>query len=399
MPLTYWEEAFLTASFLINRLPSPVTRHISPFQLLFNKPPDYNFLKVFRCACWPHLRPYNKHKLYFRSHLCVFLGYSFQHKGYRCLHLPTGRIYISRNVVFDKTQFPFKVPPVSPAPPSSQPIPLHSLLPLTTSPHMTRTPPPMHPSHHSFSPHVPCSPLPESNPNSHPSPSPPPQEVTCPIDQHVAPPVADVPSTIIVPQPTGTHSMQTRSKTNIHKPRQFTDGTVPYPPKALLTEMETPDDEPTSFTAANKLPEWQTAMTTEINALLQNGTWTLVPRQPHMNLVGCKWIYKLKRKSDGSIERYKARLVAKGFQQQPRIDYGDTFSPVVKPTTIRTVLSIAVSANWSIKQLDVTNAFLHGFLQESVYMIQPPGFIHPSFPDHVCHLRKSLYGLKQAPRA
>jgi hypothetical protein len=110
-------------------------------------------------------------------------------------------------------------------------------------------------------------------------------------------------------------------------------------------------------------------MTTEFNALLQNGTWTLFPRQPHMNLVGCKWIFKLKKKSDGSIERYKARLVAKGFHQQPGIDYGDTFSPVVKPTTIRTVLSIAVSSNWCIKQLDVTNAFLHGFLQDSVYMV------------------------------
>lgn len=103
-------------------------------------------------------------------------------------------------------------------------------------------------------------------------------------------------------------------------------------------------------------------MTTEF-ALLQNGTWILVPRQPHMNLVGCKWM-KLKRKSDGTIDRYKAQLVAKGFHQQLGIDYGDTFSPVVKPTTIRTVLSIAVSSNWCIKQLDITNAFLHDFLQE-----------------------------------
>jgi hypothetical protein len=140
-------------------------------------------------------------------------------------------------------------------------------------------------------------------------------------------------------------------------------------------------------------------MHSEFNALLQNGTWTLVPRQPHMNLVGCKWIYKLKRKSDGTIDRYKARLVAKGFHQQSGIDYGDTFSPVVKPTTIRIVLSIAASSNWCIKQLDVTNAFLHGFLQEDVYMVQPQGFAHPSFPDHVCHLKKSLYGLKQAHRA
>jgi len=140
-------------------------------------------------------------------------------------------------------------------------------------------------------------------------------------------------------------------------------------------------------------------MNHEFNALMHNGTWSLVPRSPTMNLVGCKWVFRVKRKPDGQIDRYKARLVAKGFHQQPGIDYSETFSPVVKPTTIRTVLSIAVTSNWFIKQLDVTNAFLHDFLQEHVYMIQPPGYVHPSFPDHVCHPKKPLYGLKQAPRA
>jgi hypothetical protein len=120
----------------------------------------------------------------------------------------------------------------------------------------------------------------------------------------------------------------------------------------------------------------------------------LVPPQATTNIVGCNWVFKLKKKADGSVERHKERLVAKGFHQQVGLDYGETYSPVVKPTTIITVLSVAYSAGWSLKQINIQNAFLHGFLSEDVHMVQPPGFINPSYPQHVCKLRKSLYGLK-----
>jgi hypothetical protein len=99
------------------------------------------------------------------------------------------------------------------------------------------------------------------------------------------------------------------------------------------------------------------------------------------------------------VSTYKARLVAKGFDQLCGIDYHDTFSPVIKPATIRLLLVLAIHFHWPIKQLDVSNAFLHGFLDEDVYMEQPQGFVDPTFPHHVCKLHKALYGLKQAPRA
>ncbi|XP_043700135.1 uncharacterized mitochondrial protein AtMg00820-like [Telopea speciosissima] len=113
-------------------------------------------------------------------------------------------------------------------------------------------------------------------------------------------------------------------------------------PQALTTASIT-QEEPTCFSQANKLPEWRAAMAEEFNALLRNGTWSLVPRDPAMNLIGCKWVYRIKRKADGSLERYKARLVAKGFHQQEGLNYLETFSPVVKPTTIRTILAVAVA--------------------------------------------------------
>lgn len=139
-------------------------------------------------------------------------------------------------------------------------------------------------------------------------------------------------------------------------------------------------------------------MNDEYNALITNGTWVLVPRPPGANVVRSIWHFKQKFNADGSLSRNKARLVANGRSQQPGIECDETFSLVVKLATIRTVLSLAVSRHWPIHQLDVKNAFLHGYLQETVFMHQPPRFRDPQYPDYVCHLQRSLYGLKQAPR-
>jgi len=200
--------------------------------------------------------------------------------------------------------------------------------------------------------------------------------------------------------PTRMHPMVTRVQNNIHQPKHYNDGTVRYPlPRAYTASLICDDVEPTSYTQAAKNVKWRAAMAEEFNAFIKTGTWTLVPKTASMNIVGAKWVFRIKRKADGSIDRYTARLVAKGFYQQEGVDYFETYSPVVKPIIIRTVLSLAVSAGWCIKQVDVSNAFLHGHLQETVYMSQPLDFVNPIHPDAVCLLKKALYGLKQAPRA
>lgn len=109
--------------------------------------------------------------------------------------------------------------------------------------------------------------------------------------------------------------------------------------------------------------------------------------------------FRVKRHQDDTVDRLKSRLVAKGFNQRPSIDYFETFSLVVKVTTIRLVLGQAVSRGWVLRQLDVNNAFLQGELSEDIYMSQPPSFVDPERPDYVCKLKKAIYGLKQAPRS
>ncbi|XP_074276256.1 uncharacterized protein LOC141600007 [Silene latifolia] len=155
--------------------------------------------------------------------------------------------------------------------------------------------------------------------------------------------------------------------------------------------------EPPSFKEAIRDDGWCEAMKLEIDALERNDTWELSDLPPNKKALGCRWIYKIKYKSDGSIERLKARLVVFGNHQIEGLDYGETFAPVVKMVTVRIFLAIAAINKWELHQMDVHNAFLHGDLDEEVYMKIPPGFSRGK-EGKVCRLKKSLYGLRQAPR-
>jgi hypothetical protein len=136
-----------------------------------------------------------------------------------------------------------------------------------------------------------------------------------------------------------------------------------------------------------------------MEALLKNETWTLVLLPKGNKTVGCKWVFSIKHKVNGSIDRYKARLVAKRYTQTYGIDYQETFSPVAKLNTVRVMLSLAVNLDWQLHQFDVKIFFLHGDLEEEVYMDVPPGYTAKSETEVVCKLQRALYGLKQSPRA
>lgn len=269
LPFSFWWEAFHTAVYLIDRLPSPTLSNTSPFFLLYNKLPDYNFLKLFGCACFPFLRPYNKTKLQYRSSKCVFLGYSNSHKGYKCLH-PSGRLYIADTVHFNAHEFPYPSLFPSgnvPAPAATVSLPsLPVLSPSSSSQIIT-------------SPHV-SDPTTGDLPHSSSSPS---LQSTGHNHDHI---VTDTSSTSHSPTnnsssssfssssssqsstpPSSTtlnnHHMITRSKLGIFKPKVFTSESVPIAPESTAVALAS--------------PSWKEAMRAEFQALIDNQTWELVP--------------------------------------------------------------------------------------------------------------------------
>ncbi|GJT74228.1 putative RNA-directed DNA polymerase [Tanacetum coccineum] len=248
VPQRFWHYAFDTAVYLINRMPSRTSTNKSPFEHIFKRSPDYSFLRVFGCLCFPHLRPYNRHKMDFRSTPCVFLGYSPSHHGYRCLDISTERLYITRHVRFNEAQFPFDIPKTTSAPPSK------------TSPYYS-----------SESPYV----IPTTD---HPSPSSPRSPISSPSSvSHLSRTSQTFPeSSNGQPSPVSTTSIPTPPPPTLPPPppitrkhpanlRQNPKQRVPYNPSANhATVLPTTITEPTSFTVANKSPKWRQAMKEEL---------------------------------------------------------------------------------------------------------------------------------------
>ncbi|KAG7557416.1 Zinc finger CCHC-type superfamily [Arabidopsis suecica] len=375
LPLSYWGDCILAAVHLINRLPTPVLEDKSPFEVLTKKVPDYNELKVLGCLCYASTSPKNRHKFDPRARACVFLGYPSGYKGYKLLDLETNDIFISRHVIFHEELFPFAKSDLSQE--------AKSLFPdlIQHSPMET---------HSSSDDASPSSPSVEIIPSDNPAIDVPEPSVQT---SHRRP---KKPAYL---QDYYCHSVGSSTIHEISKFLSYDKVSVLY--FSFLACIDK-NKEPSTYNEAKEFLVWCGAMDDEIGALEGTETWDICTLPPNKISIGCKWIYKIKYNADGSIERYKARLVAKGYTQQEGVDYTDTFSPVAKQTSVKLILAIAAVYNLSLTQLDISNAFLNGDLDEEIYMKLPPGYSTRKGdslpPNAVCKLKKSLYGLKQASR-
>jgi hypothetical protein len=341
---------------------------VTPWEAFYGKKPNLSYLRVLGAKAYVHIPDQQRKKLDPKSQVGFMVGYAPDSKGYR-IYLGKGKVITSRDVVFDER------PPGDTTPTKEAPV--SELSPVNPGVQEDASK-----SDKEESPEDPGSGtalrIPMVRLGQPPAPEAPdleaPAAVRLPIARLQAPPA---------PEPATRHT--SRSTAGV-PPRRLNFMAQVLEPATLEQAMSSEEAE-----------LWQQAMDEEMASLAANKTWTLTEAPAGVNPIPVKWVYKVKRDSNGNIQRFKARLVAKGFKQQEGIDYFEVFSPVSKYTTLRALLAKAAAEDLRLCMLDIKTAFLQGDLEEQVYIQQPPGYEDGS--NLVCHLHKALYGLKQAPRA
>jgi len=346
VPTELWGEILQTAVYLHNRTPTRVNgKWMTPYEAFFGKPAKVDHLRI----PWSRAFTFQKHndKLAPRSFLGRLVGYE-HNSTYRIWDPESGRVIRSRHVVFDEGDA------ITPQDENYDPLPIEE----------------GDWGSEDLSPTI--------------------------IDQKQA----DEGTEYLIKWP-GDGELLWVLQSDISDPTVMDEweGTSDFH-DAALTAKETPVcQEPRSYEEALNSPDsdkWKEAIRKELDSHRENNTWTIVPKPHNRSLIGCKWVFKIKRKADGSIDKYKARLVAQGFSQRPGIDYNETYSPVCRLETLRLVLTVAIILGLQIHQIDIVTAFLCAELMELLFMMIPLGISAPE--GSCCQLNKTIYGLKQAQR-
>ncbi|GJV89252.1 ribonuclease H-like domain, reverse transcriptase, RNA-dependent DNA polymerase [Tanacetum coccineum] len=386
MPQDFWAEAVRHAIYILNSVPTKALEDITPYEAIKGKKPNLKDLRVFGCIAYAKVPSQHLTKLDDRSIRMVYLGNEHGSKAYRLFDPTTQRICVSRDVKFkedEKWDWSKYLGENTNDEPEWTDFRIGNLEETN--------------DHHNL----------ENHPNE--------EDNDFPYndDDGYDSPLADSPAeTLHTPL---TRSPQINSQTT---PNQSDDGIptttetqshfdhTPIRGYRTLTdiyenteELLLAEDEPKNYKEASNDQKWIEAMKDELDSINRNNTWRLTSLPPGHKAIGLKWVFKTKKDADGKIIKHKARLVAKGYIQEHGIDFEEVFAPVARMETIRLLLAIAANNKWQVHHLDVKSAFLHGDLQEEVYVTQPEGFIKRKDNGKVYRLIKALYGLRQAPRA
>ncbi|GJR28710.1 retrotransposon protein, putative, ty1-copia subclass [Tanacetum coccineum] len=338
LPLSFWDYALESATRILNMVPTKKVDK-TPYEMWYGKVPNLSYLKVWGCEAL--VKRDTPDKLEQRSVKCIFIGYPKETMGYYFYFPPENKIVVARYAeFFEKRLINQEI--------SGRAVDLEEIQ-----------------EQEDTSPSEITSNIPQEVEGF----GPPPQEEEIPIRRSER--TRRVPNRLCLNVEVEEHSLG-----DLNEPTSY---------KAAMLDAE-----------SNK---WIDAMNAEIQSMMDNKVWVLVDLPPGCKTVGSKWLFKKKTDMDGIVHVYKARLVAKGYTQLYGVDYEETFSPVADIRAIRILISIAAYYDYEIWQMDVKTAFLNGYLDEDIYMVQPEGFIDPNHPRKVCKLKRSIYGLKQASRS
>ncbi|KAM1079184.1 hypothetical protein ACFX2B_013776 [Malus domestica] len=368
IPYSFWGEAVNTAVYLLNRCPTKALEKQTPFEVFSGRKPGVKHLKVFGSVCYALVPSQLRHKLQESSNKCIFVGYGTNEKGYRLYNLKTQKINLSRDVIFDEeTLWNWETKAVEEDKVSLQ-------ICVTEKGTAQNEIGASHESEEG------SLQIPQNSP------------FQTPQSSHNL-------SAGSTSQQEGQQSSNSNSSV---QSSNSSSGLTPIKMRSLEEIYAACNFcviEPETFEEAESDKAWQIAMEDEISMIEKNETWILVDRPSDKPVIGVRWVYKTKLNLDGSVQKNKARLVAKGYSQKPGIYFNETFAPVARLDTIRTLIALAAQKGWQLYQLDVKSAFLNGVLEEEVYVDQPQGFEVKGSESKVYRLKKALYGLKQAPRA
>lgn len=368
LPKFLWGEAVYTAVYLMNRSPSvAVAGDVTPYEAWNGHKPDVANLRVFGSDCYVHVPKQLRKKLDDKSEKVSFVGYA--PNGYRVWN--GTKVFIGRDVIFNENELRLctTVKSSTTICENDEVIVKEQVADADSDPEVSDT---------------------EASDTE--------QEETD-SDNYISDDENDDSEEVNPGGPSGDpDNIVRRSGRNVVPPIWHSDFDMNISAFALSAE-EFIDNIPADVSELKKRsdwPSWKSAIGEELESLRRNDTWKLVELPAGKKVIDSKWVFKVKRNSEGEVERYKARLVARGFTQRPGFDYTDTYSPVAKMATLRILLALANQKGWHVHQMDVKCAFLNGTLDEEIFMRQPAGF--EKGKNLVCRLNKAIYGLKQASR-